>query len=263
VTLFSSLYSARLDEELGTDDASVLFTTARRKAGITRGVREFAELTECFQRWQTVTIVGGTAEYNLNSTTVIPDGDFIRLAMTPVEFEHTDKSSNVTILAGPDDLPLVDIKWLDANEPGWRLSTVASSISQMPSVYYLRPDGGNLFLGFWPPPSTGSSEAAIARVPYIALPPASTVGEPYTVNSSVRGDLRPFHQAAVHYAAHQLEKLRRDDQASDRQLQKFLGYVTRFLQNTRRKGGHMVQSAGNYFNRARGRGSWQQQDPRR
>jgi hypothetical protein len=262
VTLFSSLYGTRLDEELGTDDSTVLFTTGRRKAGITRGIREFAELTECFQRWQTVTVVGGTGEYNLNSTTVVTDGDFIRLAATPVEYQHTNASSQVTILAG-DDLPLVDVKWLDANEPGWRLSTVASSVSQMPSLYYLRPDGGNLYLGLWPPPSTGSSESAVVLVPYIALPPASTVGEPFTVNSSVRGDLRPFHQAAVHYAAHQLEKLRRDDRASDRQLQKFLGYVTRFLQNTRRKGGHVLVSAGNYFSRARNRGSWMQMDPRR
>lgn len=263
MTLFSSLYGARLDEELGTDDNSVLFTTTRRKAGITRGIREFAELTECFQRWRTITITGGQAEYNLNSTTIIPDGDFIRLAVTPVEYQHTDKSSNVTILSGPDDLPLRDVKWLDTYEPGWRLSTTASSNSQMPSLYYTRADGGNLYLGFWPPPSTGSSESAVALVPYLALPPASTVGEPFTVNSSVRGDLRPFHQAAVHFAAHQLEKLRRDDQASDRQLQKFLGYVTRFLQNTRRKGGHAIQSAGNYFTRARDRGTWMQQDPRR
>ena len=40
----------------------------------------------------------------------------------------------------------------------------------------------------------------------------------------------PFH-GFVHYAAHQLEKLRRDEQASDRQLQKFLGYVQQYRFN--------------------------------
>lgn len=263
MTAFSSLYTTRLDEELGTNDSNTLFTTARRKSAITRGIREFAEMTECFIRWQTVTITGGTAEYNLNSTLVIPDGDFVRLAKTPVEYQHTDNSSNVTILAGPDDLPFRDVKWLDTYEPGWRLSTVASSVSQMPSLYYTRMDGGNAYLGFWPPPSTGSSEAAIARVPYIAQPSASTTGEPYTANSSVRGDLRPYHQAAVHFAAYQLEKLRRDDQASDRQLQKFLGYVQRFAQNSRKKGGQVLLSAGNYWSRARNRATWWDGDPRR
>ena len=49
MTLFSSLYSARLDRELGTDDSTVLFTTARRKAAINEGQAEFADLTECLR----------------------------------------------------------------------------------------------------------------------------------------------------------------------------------------------------------------------
>jgi len=151
---------------------------------------------------------------------------------------------------------------LDDNEPGWRLSTVASSVSQLPQLYYLRPDGGSLYLGFWPPPSTGSSEAAVARVPYVARPPVLTsdTSEPFTVNGVVRTDLRDYHQAIVHYAAHQLEKLRRDDQASDRQLQKFQGYVQRFIANTRRKGGQVLSLVRTYF---RPRRSTLGEDPRR
>ena len=42
---------------------------------------------------------------------------------------------------------------------------------------------------------------------------------PFTFNSSVRTDLNTYHQGLVHYAAHQMEKLRKDDQASDRQRQ--------------------------------------------
>jgi hypothetical protein len=90
-------------------------------------------------------------------------------------------------------------------------------------------------------------------VPYVAFPAplSSDTSEPFTVNSSVRTDLRPYHQALVHYAAHSLEKLRRDDQASDRQLQKYQGYVARYLSNKRVKGGRAVTQAVAYFNRER------------
>ncbi len=248
MTAFSSLYTARLDEELGTDDASVLFTTARRKAAVNKGVQEFAELTECFLRESTVTLAGGTAEYDLNSSLVIAGEDFLRLSKQQVEFRYTDASSNVTVLTG-DTLPRRDIDWLNRYNEGWQTSTVASSVAQMPSYYYERTAGGARYLGFTPVPSTGSSASMKAIVPYVARPPVMTsdTNEPYQVSGLVRRDLRDYHQAAVHYAAHQLEKLRRDDQASDRQLQKFLGYVTRWLQNNRVKGGHAVTMARNYF----------------
>src|SRR6185503_11225469 len=108
--LFSSLYGARLDEELGTDDSTVLFTTARRKAAINKGMTEFAELTECLIRQSTITLTGGTAEYNLNSSLVIPGEDFLRLAKQQVEFRYIDASSNVTVLSG-DNLPRRDLNW--------------------------------------------------------------------------------------------------------------------------------------------------------
>ncbi len=244
MTQFSSLYLARLDEELGTDDQSVLFTLARRKAAINRGIAEFAELTECFTKQSTITITGGFGEYDLNASSVIASQDFVRFSKQQVEFRYTDASSNETVLTG-DDLPRRDIDWLNRYEAGWQESTVASSVSQMPTSYYERMDGGARYLGFTPVPSTGSSASARAIVPYVARPAVLTsdTSEPY----AGRLDLRDYHQAAVHYGAHQLEKLRRDDQASDRQLQKFLGYVTRFVQNTRKKGGQSLTMARNYF----------------
>ena len=261
MTQFSSLYTARLDRELGTDDATNLFTTARRKAAINEGIEEFAELTECLPRRSSLTIVGGTAEYNLNSTSVIPGGDFQRLSKDPIEFRYTDASSYVTVLAG-DDLPRRDVDWLHRYRPGWPTSTVASSVAQLPELYYLRADGGALYLGFTPVPSTGSSASAKVFISYVARPTplTSDTQEPYVVNSTTRTDLRTYHQAVVHYAAAQLEKLRRDDQASDRQMQKFLGYVARFLQHSRTKGGRAVTAVKNYFQQTR---TWQAEDPRR
>jgi hypothetical protein len=245
---FSSLYGARLDEELGSEDRTVLFTTARRQSAINKGVSEFAELTECLQRTSTIAITGGTGEYNLNSTLLIADGDFVRFAKQQVEFRYTNASSQVTVLAG-DDLPRRDIDWLNRYQPDWQTSTVASSVMQLPELYYERFDGGARYLGFTPVPSTGSSASAKVIVPYVARPAVMTsdTSEPFQISGAVRTDLREYHQAAVHYAAHQLEKLRRDDQASDRQLQKFLGYVARYSQNMRRKGGNALTMARNYF----------------
>jgi hypothetical protein len=247
--IFSSLYSARLDEELHTD-STVLFTKARRKNAINRGIAQFAELTECFVKWSTVVVTSTAAEYDLN--TVIASTDFQRLAKTPIEFYYTDASSNVTILAGQDDLPHRDLKWLDDNEPGWRNSS-ASSVQQLPSLTYLRPDGAAFNLGFWPPPSTGSSASMKALIPYVAKPPVlvSDTNVPY----SGRVDLEIWHQAPVHFAAHALEKLRPDDQASQAQLQQFLGYVSRYVQNTRKKGGQVIQQVKRYFVRGGARQS--------
>jgi hypothetical protein len=261
VTLFSSLYSGRLDRELGTDDSTQLFTTARRKAAINEGQEQFADLTECLQRQSTFSITGGTAEYNLHSTAVLPGGDFVRFSKEQIQYRYTDASSNLTVLAG-DDLPRRDVAWLNRYEPGWQISTVASTQQQDPQAHYVRADGGNLYLGFWPTPSTGSSASADVVVPYIARPTPMTsdTSEPFTVNSSVRGDLRVYHQALVHYAAHQLEKFRRDEQASASQLQQFLGYVARYTQQARTKGGQAVGYARNYW---RTRGTDRGTDPRR
>ena len=248
MTQFSSLYSARLDEELHSADSTVLFTSARRKAAINKGQEEFADLTECLLRQSTIAITGGTAEYDLNSTTVIAAGDFVRFAKEPVQFRYVDASSNLTVLQG-DDLRRRDVGWLHRFQPGWQTSTVASTTEQLPDTYYLRADGPALYLGFTPTPSTGSSATATAIVPYLAQPAVLTsdTQEPFAVGAGYRTDLRPYHQALVHYAAHQLEKLRPDDQASDRQLQKFLGYVARYWQNVRIKGGTTLTPARQYF----------------
>ena len=247
MTIFSSLFGGRLDRELGTNDTN-LFTTAKRQAAINEAQVEFNDLTECFTKRVTFNCTGGTAEYDLNSSN-IGSTDFVRFSAEPVTFIYTDASSNQTFLAGEDTLPRRDIVWLDRHNAGWRNDTHASSVIQLPAYHYLRRDGPALFLGLTPKPCTGSSASAQLLVPYVALPQpmTSTGDEPFTANSSVRVDLRPYHQALVHYAAHQLEKLRRDDQASDRQLQKFLGYVARYMQNMRVKGGRAISQARSYF----------------
>jgi hypothetical protein len=258
--IFSSLYGTRLDRELGTDDSTVLFTTARRKQAINEGLGEFADLTECLVRTINIPITGGTSEYDLNSTLNIPAGDFVRFSKEPIEFSYFLAASSQTQTISGQSLPRRDVRWLDEYEPGWRQSTIASTTMQIPSKHYVRADGPALFVGFTPQPGVASGDSASFKVSYIAQSPTLTsdTNYPYTFNSSVRTDLAIYHQAGVHYAASQLEKLRRDDQASDRQLQKFMGYVTRYLQQMRVKGGRSMMTARSYFGRRTG--GWS--DPR-
>lgn len=253
MTLFSSLYGSYLDQELGTDDATVLFTTVRRQGAINKGIGEFANLTECMARRVQIPVVAGQSEYDLNSTLVIAAGDFSGFGKDLVEYHVTDTSGNQTILAH-DDFPRRDVDWLNQYQPGWRISTQASSIAQTPSFWYVRPDGASYNLGLTKPPGLSSNSTASIWLSYLAQTQTLTSGtqEPFTVGATVRTDLRSYHQAVVHYAAHQLEKLRRDDQESDRQLQKFLGYVSRYLQNQRIKGGRQIRQAKEYFTRRGG-----------
>lgn len=255
---FSSLYGNRLDEELGTDDSTVLFTTARRKRAINRGAEEFAKLTQCCVRRVTFTVTGGVAEYDLNSTAVIPAQDFNFFDVDGIEFRYTDASSNVTVLAGRDQIPRRDIDWLNQYQPNWQQSTVASTTMQLPQFHYVRYDGAQLNLGFTPVPSTGSSASAVCKLTYVANAPVmvNDTDQPYTFNSTQRVDLNSYHQALVHYGAYVLEKLRRDDQASDRQMQFFLSYVARYNSDQRIKGGRQIRQGKNYFKRRGGLSGW-------
>lgn len=262
MTQFSTLYGARLDEELGSQDSTVLFTTARRKAAINQGQEEFARLTKCCVRHSTLTIASTASEYDLVDATTFPNADFVEWASDPVEFRYTDLAGIVTVLAG-SDLPRRDVPWLSRSIPGWQVSTVAAGTEQMPMLWYDAVRGPHHYLGFYPAPSSGSSASMEAHLFYIARPAPMTsdTAEPFTFSSSVRTDLRPFHKALPHYAAYQLEKLRKDPEASDRQYQRFLVYVTQWLQDQRRRGGSVVTYARNYFRRRDG--SWWQDDPRR
>ena len=260
MTTFSTLTGRLLDQELASADSTVLFTTARREAAINDGQREFARLTKCLELRSSVTITGGTQEYDLLSTAILPSLTFQEWSNTPVEVRYTDASSVVQVLAGDDDLPRRDVLWLHKYETGWQTATSTAG-AQLPQCWYERIDGSRRYLGFYPMPSTGSSASMEAFVTYIGQPEplSSASDEPFTVNSSVRTDLRPYHQALVHYAAHQLEKLRRDYEASQGQLQLFMGYVGTYLQSLRRPGGTHVTPARHYFRR---RGTDRGSDPR-
>lgn len=249
---FSHLYSSALDQELGTDDSTRLFTTARRTRAINAAHLQFCDLTECAIRQSTISCSNGVGEYNLLSTVSVPGQDFLRIAKQGIEYHLISSGStkSTSFIAG-DDLPRREIPWLNQYEPGWRGSTGGT-----PAAYYERADGGQRFLGFSPPPRIGSSEVGKVLLPYVAKPSSMTsdTDVPFTFGSTVREDLEPYHQALVHYAAHELEKLRVDHQASQNQLQIFMGYVQRFTQRQKPHGIQTVRLGRNYFQDARRRG---------
>jgi len=252
LTTFGDLYMDALDTELGSNDSAVLFTTARRQHAINEGVRQFCDLTECLKQRSTITVSSSAQEFDLNSTTVIAGGDFVRIADEGPAFKKYDTAGTAILtLAGSRDFPQREVPWLDAAEAGWRSTNVG-----MPQSWYLRDDAGAFYFGLDCPVDVSTSETAELIVPYVARPSSMTAEAdiPFVLNGSARRDLNEYAQAAVHFAAHRLEKLRKDKEASDSQLQTFLGYVQRFLQAKRPKGPRSVRTAKSYFNDAmRGR----------
>lgn len=244
---FSHLYSSALTHELGTDDSTNLFLTQRRQDAILEGERQFCDLTECLIRQSSIACSNGVREYDLlaNST------DFARMAPQGPEYRlvsSNSTASNSTRRTAGLDFPRTDIERLNRESPGWRDSTG----TDLPESWYLRVDGGRVYIGLKTPPEIGSSEAGTLLVPYIAQPAQSTADTSamFVVGGQERVDLRPYHPAIVHYAAHQLEKLRRDNEASEFQLQKFMGWVTRFIQAQRPRGGQRISLWRNYFREA-------------
>lgn len=246
---FSNLYDDALHQELGSNDTSQLFTTVRRKHAINQGVREFVDLTECLTRRSTISCTQGTQEFNLNSSLVITNEDFLRVASEGPIFQVSDSNGPQQTFAG-DDFLQKDIPFLDAAQPGWR-----STVTGYPSGWYLRSSGGAHLFGLDRPLylSTGSTETAQIVLPYVMRPSSMTADTavPFTVGTQIRRDLDPYQMAPVHFAASELEKLRKDWDASDRQLQKFQGYVMRYLNATRPKGSRTVRTARPYFSLAR------------
>lgn len=255
---FDALTGSALDLELNSADSTQLYTSTRRSQAINDGYEEFCALTKCLVRQSTITCSCNTVEYNVLSTGVLQNSsdDFMELASQGVEYRLASSGGSsivsTRIVAG-DDFHQLPIQHRNRYDAGWRISTVAVDL---PSGYYVRPDGPNLFIGLANPPSIGSSETGRLIVPYVmrGKPMTSTSDQPFTVNSSVRTDLLIYHKALPHYAAYKLLPLIGDYEGSNAQLQKFLGYVTRYTQGQRPKGGQHVTMARNYLRDAR-RGS--------
>ena len=251
MAIFEDLWRTRLNIELNSA-STVLFTSTRRQQAVNDAAVEFADQTECWIRQSSITCSCNTSEYMLLSSGVLGGStDYVRLAKQGVEYLLTDSNSNLFQAAG-DDFVERPIQWRNSHDAHWRESTTPT---RLPTGYYIRPNGGNLFIGLAEPPDIGSSEAAEIRVPYVARPApmTSSSAEPYTHNSTTRTDLRTYHQALVHYAAYRLLPLQGLFQEAQAQLATFQNYVQRYQAAQRPRGGQTIRLARNYFDEARSR----------
>lgn len=235
---FETLYGTELDRELATTDTTVRFTTARRKAAINAAQLEFAKRTHCLTRQTTVALSDGTQEYDLEATIA----DFGGISAQGVSIRITDSNANVRYIEG-DDLIETTVERLNVEESGWRAADPGT-----PVYVYLRRDGGTSNLGFHPAPDVASGDTWVALLPYWAIPAdmSADADEPFTISSNTIKSLRPYHRGLVHYAAHDLEKLRKDVERQAMQLQLFEGYIAEYEQAMKPMRGTKVRFAKTY-----------------
>jgi hypothetical protein len=257
---FEELFGEALDHELGSADRSERFTLVRRKRAVNLAQREFARLTDCFQREAQVDLVHDISEYDLES--VINDDAFMRFTDAQPWLNVSEIPGIVRTLTG-NEFPRVDIPLLDREQPGWR----GVGLSQ-PTSWYLREDGGRMLFGVVPTPRIVAPATWTALIPYSAYPADMLLNtdQPYSTTSSGGNSklvLRVYHQALVHHAASTLEKLRRNYPQMNFQTQMFRDMVADYLARRQPTGGTRVSMARNYFREAQRQRIGLAADPRR
>lgn len=247
---FSDLYTTALDRELGSSSTS-LFTTVLRKAAINAAQLEWVKRTECLQKETSVSLVDATQEYDLETAIT----DFLRIAKEGARVKIV--SGTTTRYIEGDDLQVTTIARLNQEEPGWRANSAAT-----PSKLYTRRDGGRVYVGLHPAPSIAGTDTWTLVVPYVIQPAdmSADADEPFTVSSNTLISLKPWHRALAHFAAFDLEKLRKDFARASAQLQLWNDQIEQFMASEKPKGGSRVRMTRDY-RRSRPVNSWRT-DPR-
>lgn len=237
---FSDLYGEELSLQLASSQASGgLFPTVRRKAQVNAGMREFVRLTECVKKTGSITVVDGTATYDLEATLT----DFWFLSeQEGISIAWTDGTTTWHLVEGKD-LTRVDKRRLDREHPNWRAADAGT-----PRYFYLDTEGGTTVLGFYPPPDLQSGESATISVPYVphVADMSDDADQPFTFSANAAVRLRPWHLAPVHYAAYKLEWARREFSLAKEQLGFFSALVKDYLDKQRPPGGDVVSYAHDY-----------------
>lgn len=240
---FSELYGTQLDIELGSEDRTQRFTTARRQAAINAAQNEFIERTECLIREVSISVTDSTEEYDLETLVT----DYLRIAKGGPALKIVDASANERYIEGPDDFPQKNPPLLKRQSPGYR-----ANADSTPNGWYLRRDMGRLYLGLTPPPDVPAGETWTLLVPCVvkAADMSADGDKPFKSASGTSPtapeSLSVWHQALVHFAAFILEKLRKDPMRMQTQMQLFTQYVARYIAQDRPKGGQTIQMQRNY-----------------
>jgi hypothetical protein len=253
---FNELYGPALDHELGSYDTTQLFTTLRRKNAINRAHKEFARLAKIsLSREVIIPVTTGTAQYDLDAASV---QRFVMFGRAPLRLRHNTVATGARTV---ESLIVRSTAYLDEVAPGWRDTTSSGA----PQYIAHDPLNGVNYLRFSPTPSIPASETWELVVPIQAN--AADMTNDTDVPFDGRPDVEPYHWALAHFAAGILERLRKDPEAEQVQVQKFGAYLEDWnAKSTRPPGAHkrvfMQRDYLGEVSRARG-GITVQGDPRR
>ena len=231
---FEEMYGEELSKKIGTTDTTQRFTTVRRKAAVNKGLRKFNEKTHCYKVVVSIALADGTGEYDLETAGVISGENFLIPASEGPSLAITTIADSSVRYQEGDSLPFVSEDALNAQEQGWRAWAAG-----VPRYGYYRQATGAHYVGLTPPPDIPATETWALRFPYIAIPPTLTATSdiPY----SGRIALFPYHEAAVEYAASEMEELRKNYEQADRRMAKFAAYVVSYRQDQAPIGGSTIR----------------------
>lgn len=259
---YADLWGEKLTRELGSADTTELFTEARRKTAVNEAMVEFVKQTACLTQLLTLTVVDGTQEYDLDSAVTVAAADFLDVAPEGPTFKYTDTGGRITYLSG-EDFPRKDELQMQDERIDFRN---ADSVSELPTSWYIREQGGSVYFGIVPIPDIGAGDSANVLVPYVCMPYPMTNDndEPFSPaeGQAPKRTLRPWWPALVHYAAALLEPLRKGVAAEQAQRAKFAALVADYIQKKRPKNGQHIRLARNYYREQRGQMSSARVDPR-
>lgn len=201
---FLELYGVELDRRLGSDQTD-LFTTVKRKAAINAAQQWWIAETKCLWKTALIRLRTNIQEYDLEVE--VDDESMIGLAAQAPDVQIVPATGATRYLAGPDDFPLETIDALDRDDPGWRTASAGE-----PDGWYTRQEGAQTMCGLTVAPSIPAGDVWTLRVPYVVQADTMTADtdEPFTLDSSVKFSLRPWHPVLADYATYQLEQLRKD-----------------------------------------------------
>lgn len=238
---FADLYGTDLDTELGSADRTQLFTTVLRKRYVNEGQREFNYQTSCFVKRGLIPLTDATREYDLETVGVLADGDYLWPAPVGASLQQVDSAGNTVYVEG-DEFSYTTEEALTQTRPNWRAESAG-----VPRQWYVRPDGGALYVGLSPAPDIPDGDTWTLFWPYVAEPADLTADadEPFT-SGTARTSLRPYHRALLHYAAAQLEKLRKNLDGVRVQLAEFARYVAKYRSDQAPPRGTQIRQARNY-----------------
>lgn len=249
-TTFEDLWGARLDRELGSADRTQLFTQERRQAAINEGAQEFCRLTDCLMLELRMGLVVHQPIYAAPQLTIAPDRAQLTRWLDPFVIEQTISGQRQVL--EPPNFVKRSLQWMNRYSPGWRTAPDGSpqhyiiqrGLAGFPLNPPLVPPVGDEVFILNPPPliNTGDAWTLVTRAGVLPQPLTAPDDLPFTVVAEIDTEVRtsppPFElayysQALVHWGAYQLEKLRRNYQVAQAQLQLFQGYVADYLNRQR------------------------------